>query len=199
MAANLTRARTPLLPRAERRASILAGAARAFASGGFDATSMDDIAAASGVTKLIVYRHFESKEELYRSILEDTSRRLADEVAVGMRAPHRLVTVTAFLSVARADPDGFRLLWEHSRREAPFAAYVEEVRRASVDFARERLARRVADAVVLEWAAPMAVGFLVEAVLTWLDHGRPEEDDRFLVLASDSLEALVRSWEGGGG
>ncbi|HYD10163.1 MAG TPA: helix-turn-helix domain-containing protein, partial [Acidimicrobiales bacterium] len=52
-----------LLSREDRAASILRGAADAFAHGGFAATSMEDVAAASGITKLIVYRHFGSKEE----------------------------------------------------------------------------------------------------------------------------------------
>src|SRR3954454_11733847 len=59
-----------LLARPERQAAILRGAAAAFAQSGFAATSMEDVAAACGVTKLIVYRHFDSKEELYRTILE---------------------------------------------------------------------------------------------------------------------------------
>lgn len=187
---------TRLLPRAERRRSIVAGAARAFAAGGFDATSMEDIADAAGVTKLIVYRHFESKEELYRSILHEASRRLADEVAAGMGSGRLSgVIVAAFLAVAREDPDGFRLLWEHSRREPRFAGYVEQVRIASVAFARERLAGRVTDPTVLEWAAPLSVGFLVEAVLTWMDHGDPAADDVFVELTSSSIESLIGAWE----
>ena len=186
---------TRLLPRAERRRSIVAGAARAFAAGGFDATSMEDIAAASGVTKLIVYRHFESKEELYRSILVGVSGRLAEEVAAGLRSGQpRGMTASAFLAVAREDPYGFRLLWEHSRREVRFAGYAEEVRAASVGFARDRLRRRVHDPVVLEWAARVAVEFLVEAVLTWMDHGRPGDDPRFVELTTASIEALVAAW-----
>src|SRR5687767_13524021 len=53
-----------LLRRKERQASILHGAAAAFARSGFAATSMEDVAEACGVTKLIVYRHFDSKEDL---------------------------------------------------------------------------------------------------------------------------------------
>src|ERR1700719_581480 len=113
-----------LLPRAERRSSIVSGAARPFAASGFDATSMEDIAAASGVTKLILYRHFESKEELYRSILEAVSSRLGAEVATAIDAGRpRGVIVPAFLTVAREAPDGFRLLWRHSSREPKFAGY----------------------------------------------------------------------------
>ena len=187
---------TRLLPRAERRRSIVAGAARAFAAGGFEATSMEDIAEAAGVTKLIVYRHFESKEELYRSILHQVSGRLADQVSEGMGSGRLSgVIVSAFLAVAREDPDGFRLLWEHSRREARFAGYVEQVRTASVAFARDRLAGRVADPMILEWAAPLSVGFLVEAVLAWLDHGDPAADPTFVELTAASIESLIGAWE----
>ena len=52
-------AATGPLPRAARQAAILSGAAHAFARAGYAATSMEDIAAASGITKLIVYRHFD--------------------------------------------------------------------------------------------------------------------------------------------
>ena len=186
-----------LLNRAERRSSIVAGAARAFAASGFDATSMEEIATASGVTKLILYRHFESKEELYRSILEAVSSRLGTEVTSAVEAGRRRgVIVPAFVTVARKDPDGFRLLWRHSSREPKFAGYAEEVHEAAVAFARRLLETRIDDPAVLQWAAPTIVAFLVEAVLVWLDQGDPAADDRFTELTTRSLEALVATWSG---
>jgi AcrR family transcriptional regulator len=182
------------LPRAERRQVILTGAARAFAASGFDATSMENIAEAAGVTKLIVYRHFDSKEELYRSILEEVSGRLGAEVSSArQRGQRRGVFGAAFLAVAREDPDAFELLWRHSSREPKFAEYAAGVRKAAVSFARSLLKSRV-DQVLLDWAAPMIVAFLVEAVLNWLHHGDPGEDERFLVAVSRSLEGLILSW-----
>ena len=68
-----------LLRREERHASILHGAASAFAKSGFASTSMEDVAEACGVTKLIVYRHFDSKEELYRAILQRVFDRNQEE------------------------------------------------------------------------------------------------------------------------
>ena len=65
--------------RADRQAQLLRAAATAFARAGFAATSMDDVAAEAGVTKLIVYRNFDSKEDLYRSVLDGVSDRLRDE------------------------------------------------------------------------------------------------------------------------
>src|SRR5215207_5909723 len=66
------------MPRAQRQAQLLTAAASAFVRGGFDGTSMEDVAEASGVTRLIVYRNFGSKEELYRAVLASVTERLAD-------------------------------------------------------------------------------------------------------------------------
>lgn len=185
------------LRREERRQSILVGAARAFATAGFDGTSMEDIAEASGVTKLIVYRHFDSKEDLYLSIVERVAGRLGDEVTTAVkRGRRRGVIVPAFLSVAREDPDGFRLLWRHSLREPKFARHAEEVRASAVAFARGLLGARI-DEGLLDWAAPMIVAFLVEAVLEWLDVGEADADAEFTEVTTRSLAALIRTWSEG--
>src|SRR5580704_303425 len=112
-----------LLPRVERRASIIRGAARAFASAGFAQTSMEDVADACGVTKLIVYRHFDSKEDLYREILQEVFEHLGEELRSELAEP----TLTGLgprtlLTVARQEPDAFTLLWRHAAREPQFAA-----------------------------------------------------------------------------
>lgn len=49
----------------EKGAAILEAAKRLFTTQGFDGTSMDQIAAAAGVSKLTVYSHFGDKESLF--------------------------------------------------------------------------------------------------------------------------------------
>jgi AcrR family transcriptional regulator len=58
------------LPVAERRALIVEAAGRLFGERGYEGTRLDDIAAAAGVTKPIVYRHFDSKRDLYLALLD---------------------------------------------------------------------------------------------------------------------------------
>jgi AcrR family transcriptional regulator len=58
------------LPVEQRREVIVEAAGRLFGERGFDATRLDDVAAASGVTKPILYRHFDSKKTLYLALLE---------------------------------------------------------------------------------------------------------------------------------
>jgi AcrR family transcriptional regulator len=52
-----------------RKALIVDAAGRLFGERGFDGTRLDDVAAAAGVTKPIVYRHFETKQDLYLTLL----------------------------------------------------------------------------------------------------------------------------------
>jgi len=57
------------LPVAERRELIVESAGRLFGERGYDGTRLDDIAAAAGVTKPVLYRHFDSKRDLYLALL----------------------------------------------------------------------------------------------------------------------------------
>src|SRR6478735_5329227 len=68
-----------LLSRDQRKAQILLTAAAAFSRQGYAATSVEEVAQEAGITKLIVYRHFESKAELYTAILDQVGVRLAEE------------------------------------------------------------------------------------------------------------------------
>jgi AcrR family transcriptional regulator len=182
------------LPRAERSAAILRGAAEAFARTGYAATSMEDIATASGITKLIVYRHFDSKEELYRAVLQRVFDRLAEEFLVGIRsAADHGVGARALLAAAREDPAAFQLLWRHAAREPQFADYARELREHAVDASRALLAGWVAPDVA-EWAAQTIVGYLVEAVLNWLEFGETARDSEFVELATAALRSGIGAW-----
>ena len=50
--------------------AILDAAIQLFSSNGYDAVSMREVAGAAGVSKANIYHHFESKEGLYRAILD---------------------------------------------------------------------------------------------------------------------------------
>ncbi len=53
-----------------KRAAIIAAAIEEFRAAGFEATSMDRIAARAGVSKRTVYNHFPGKEALFAAILQ---------------------------------------------------------------------------------------------------------------------------------
>src|SRR6059058_4571764 len=103
--------------RSERRSAIEQAATRLFAERGYAATTVDDIVEAAGVTKPILYRHFESKQELCIALLE----RYRDELVAAPlsrfdpEAPDRsaqLVSMMeAWLEHAFRHPDSTRLLF----------------------------------------------------------------------------------------
>jgi len=184
-----------LMQRDERQAQILRAAAAAFARGGFAATSMDDVAAEAGITRLIVYRHFDSKEDLYRSVLTKVTDRLAEEWEAGLAASDRRGFVfTTLLTVAREQPDGFRLLFEHAAREPQFAGFAQEMRATQVELADQLIGGSMPDPEVRAWATRTIVGYLVDSVLAWLEVGRPERDGEFIERATDGLVALFLAW-----
>src|SRR5688500_14107879 len=86
---------TKKMPRAQREAQLLDLAERAFAERGFQAVSMDDIAAAAGVTKPLIYSYFGSKEGLYlagiRRAYEDCVERV-EEAVKGVDEPAEMLT-----------------------------------------------------------------------------------------------------------
>jgi len=184
-----------LLSREERQASILRGAAEAFARTGYAGTSMEDVAAASGITKLIVYRHFESKEELYRAVLEQVSARMGEELLRALNSRDRRgFAVRALLTVARELPDGFRLLWVHAAREPQFAEYAAEYHRKATEVALSLIGDSIEDETLRQWAGQTIVHHLFDGVLGWLDMGDPARDDEFVEVATRGVRAMYLAW-----
>jgi TetR/AcrR family transcriptional regulator len=63
---------------AETRSRILDSALREFSTLGFAGARMDQIAAAAGVNKALLYYHFDSKENLYAAAVEMISAKIRD-------------------------------------------------------------------------------------------------------------------------
>jgi AcrR family transcriptional regulator len=63
---------------------LLEVAGRAFAEHGFHDVSMDDVAAAAGVSKPVVYSHFGSKDGLYEAVVLHASEEFAKRVRAGV-------------------------------------------------------------------------------------------------------------------
>ena len=99
----------------ERRSKILAAATRIFARKGYDGASMSEIAAASGITKPVLYDHFSSKDALFETLL----RAIRDDLlakgrAVGQSHVSTEIrfrsAVDAFFAFVEAQPNAARIL-----------------------------------------------------------------------------------------
>jgi AcrR family transcriptional regulator len=107
------------LPRAERERQVLEAARGLFAERGYGAVTMDDVAAAVGVTKPLLYIYFGNKERLYLACMEPAALELRDAVASAVAEAERPADalapgVRAFFSFVDRDRDAWRVLFDET-------------------------------------------------------------------------------------
>jgi AcrR family transcriptional regulator len=121
------------LPAARRRRQLLDVALRVFAERGFHDASMNDIAVTAGVTKPVLYQHFESKRELFAELLRDVGQELQDTITKALAAadtPHQMVELgfAAYFDYVDRHRDAFNLFYGGSMgRDAEFSEVVNQV------------------------------------------------------------------------
>ncbi|MDG0977023.1 TetR/AcrR family transcriptional regulator [Ilumatobacter sp.] len=122
-----------------RREQILDVALDVFANSGFHGASMNGIAEAAGVTKPVLYQHFDSKRDLYQALIEEVGNRLRTNIdkATAEATNGKSQTELGFRAYFRwvaDDHDGFRLLFgSGSRRDDEFN---EAIRKITAESAR---------------------------------------------------------------
>ncbi len=128
-----TQSSTPRLTATARREQLLDIALGVFARNGYHDTSMNDIADAAGVTKPVLYQHFDSKRELYQALLDEVSNRLLTAIvtAAAGATDGREQTERGFRAYFRwvaEDHDAFMLLYGGgTRQDDEFAHAVRRV------------------------------------------------------------------------
>ncbi len=136
------------LPAAQRRQQLLDVAVEIFGVGGYGEASVADIAAAAGVTKPVVYQHFDSKRALFLEVLRECSDRMQDQIekATAEASSPREQVEEGFGSMVRYfhdNPAAFRILFSDvSRSDPEFAHAVHRVEMVVAD--------RIADLIVIE-------------------------------------------------
>ena len=78
---SITQAKRPRMAAADRRSAILEAARLAFAAGGYHEVSLGAVAERAGVSKALLYEHFDSKRELYEAMLELHVRELIARIS----------------------------------------------------------------------------------------------------------------------
>jgi AcrR family transcriptional regulator len=185
------------LPRAERREQLIRAAAAAFLTAGYDKTSMDDIAKSAGVTRLIVYRIFESKEALYLAVIAAVLEDLAEQfepTEPPMPLEQRGSIASMLLDIARRQPDGFRLLWRHTSNQPEFHELFTLFKGEATQYAVGLISSISSNPMIVRWAAESVVSHLYESICLWLDSGDESLDDEFLRMLGDGVRAMVMSW-----
>ena len=121
------------LPAPARREQILDVALTVFAATGYHGASMNDVAEAAGVTKPVLYQHFESKRDLYQALLREAGTRMLNAIIKGSSEATDGKTLTelgyrSYFRWVANDTDAFRLLFASgARREREFSEVVRSI------------------------------------------------------------------------
>ncbi|WP_372446322.1 TetR/AcrR family transcriptional regulator [Kribbella aluminosa] len=138
----------------------------------------------AGVSRVLIYRHFDSKTELYKAVLDEVS----DQLREATGHPNHLTesSLQALIAVAQDNPDGFKLFFRQSAQEPDFRRHADELRAAMTATAEPYLREVIHDENRLQWAAQLIPTVAVEAVIAWLDAGKPSPP-----TAADTITSIV--------
>jgi AcrR family transcriptional regulator len=155
--------------RARTRATLLRAAASAFAERGYEAASVDAIAASVGLSKGAVYAHFSSKLDLYLgvlgSLLEQSEWRL-ERVAAAIRTGSGPLRAAQHYLGLGGDAQHAALMSEIWRT----AAIEHHIREVVERFVRDRLSTLSHAAIEGGMAPGVALEF-AESVARFIDAG----------------------------
>lgn len=167
----------------ERRAQLLDVGRAVFAERGFEAASVEEIAARAKITKPIVYEHFSGKEGLYAVIVDREVRSLLQritEALVGTH-PHALLEQAAmgFLTYIEEEPEGFRILVRDSpvaSTSGTLASVIGDIATQVEYILREQFEARGFDTKLSPLYSQALVGMVALVGQWWLDEGEPKKE-----------------------
>lgn len=136
--------------RTNRREQLLSEAGRLFARGGYEGTSLRAIAGACGITEAAIYRHFESKGDLYEAVIRwkadqhDVEGFIAEEMGEGNVEEVLTGVALHILQYVDSDPEFLDLMFSNSVESGPAAAVLfKRTRMPYIDFLAADLERRI--------------------------------------------------------
>jgi AcrR family transcriptional regulator len=189
------------LPRDERMEQTLRVAHGLFAERGYADVTMDEIAAAVGVTKPLLYNYFGNKERLYIACMEqagDTLTRTVGEAIAGTASPGDALGagVRAFFAFLDSDRAAWAVLFDETLpNSGEVADKVASYRGQIVELVSQSLlaqlpeARRGAARVEIEALSAALLGAAEELARWWL---RTEA-----IGAAEAAELLISTVEPG--
>ncbi len=156
----------------ERREVIFRSAGRLFAERGYDGTRLDDVAAAAGVTKPMVYRHFASKKALYMALLEKHEADLPSFLE-GTGEPDIHAILEIWLDYVRENQHAWLMLFRDSAGDEEIQALRLRVTRSARDVMAGFVAGNAGGGIPAEQVEPTAELLrtgLAGLALWWIDH-----------------------------
>ena len=191
--------RTSAAHATEMRQRILGGAYRAMLAGGYRGTTMPAIAAEADVSVGLLYRYFDSKEELYLAMCEGVTQAQLDELAAHLGTiadPRERVAAAVRHFVESLEAEGWGAIVTTGWAEADVRPALRDVLRRRCDqirafaamFLRESMARGEVAAGADVEELSLATAMLMDGVIAH----HAESGDRFDAdLVQRSVNALL--------
>jgi AcrR family transcriptional regulator len=170
---------------AQRRQQLLDIGRELFGQRGYEATSIEEVAARADVSKPVVYEHFGGKEGLYAVVVDREMQLLLDRFTSALSAPgtpRELLERAALvlLDYIEDDTDGFRVLTRDSpvtSGTGTFSSLIGEVARKVEHILGDQFAGRGYDAHLAELYSQALVGMVALTGQWWLDARKPRRDE----------------------
>jgi AcrR family transcriptional regulator len=184
----------------ERREQLLDVGRKLFAEKGFEAVSVEEIAAKADVSKPVVYEHFGGKEGLYAVVVDREMNHLLNAIGDALTAGSARALLEqagmALFDYIDEYPDGFRILVRDSpvsQQTGSFASLIIDVA-AQVEhlLAREFQTHKISTRLAPMYSQ-MLVGMVALTGQWWLDVRKPRKEDvvaHLVNLAWNGLEHM---------
>jgi AcrR family transcriptional regulator len=177
-------AKTPVRARrltaAARRAQLIDVGRTVFAKRGFEATSVEEIAARAKVSKPIIYEHFGGKGGLYAAIVDHEVEYIVSRMieAITAGSPRERVerATLAFLTYVQERPGGFAMLVRdapESKRSGEMPALMFELADRVGDVFAEQFRKAGFDARSAPIYAHALVGMVAFVGQWWTETAKP--------------------------
>lgn len=168
---------------AQRREQLIAIGRQLFAERGFDATSIEEVAARAKVSKPVVYEHFGGKEGLYAVVVDREVRALLDRITTALTAghPRELLeqAAMALLGYIEEETSGFRVLVRESplmSGTATFSSVMNDVAHQVEHILGAEFKSRGYDPKLAELYSQALVGMVALTGRWWLEVRKPRKE-----------------------
>ncbi|MDO4918877.1 TetR/AcrR family transcriptional regulator [Kocuria sp.] len=193
--------RTRRMSRDQRKEQLLATALQVFSDGGYHATSMDEIAAAAGVSKPVLYQHFPGKRDLFLGLVEQTLTELSGrlETSLATTQTHRervRNVIDTHFDFVRAHPQAHRLVFTADLMSFPeVAARLDEFSRSVANAVAAQLGPHTGvPSAQAQLLSRGLVNLVQTSAVYWVRHpeagSAQEVQDRLFRLAWGGIRSL---------
>jgi AcrR family transcriptional regulator len=179
-----------------KRDAVVRAAAQAFNSRGYHNTSLDDIAAALGVTKPTVYYYVANKEQLLFECFQAGLQRIREAFREAERsdrpARERLNAVVRGYAEAIASEYGWCMVRAHDHDLGPKLSREVKTLKSEIDQGMRRLLREGIEDGSIGHCDPKITAFAMAGALNWIAHWYRENQP---MTATQVAEAFIRFFE----